>query len=60
MQNEALYSKNSYLVSKNRSGCMREGGKGTHRPSTDAVQGASNIWCCFYGAEKPSGRENES
>lgn len=26
------------------------GGKGAHGPSTDAVHGASNILCFFYGA----------
>lgn len=49
MQNEALYSKKSFLVSTGTSGCMG-GGKGAHGPSADAVHGASNILCCFYGA----------
>lgn len=47
MQNEALYSKKSFLVSTGRWGCMG-GGKGARGPSNDAVCGASNILWGFF------------
>jgi len=49
MQNEALYSRKSFLVSTGRSGCVG-GGKGAHGPSTDAVRGASHILYSVYEA----------